>query len=57
MSVAITVHVFVFCNLAIAMGSMSSRVFAASRGIAGKEFLCAAVGLMCPPMGFIATIL
>ena len=94
MSVAITVHVFVFYNLAIAMGSMSNRIFIASRGIVGKEFLCAflleifvasplseriafsvvnpredkpfivttaiicaTVGLMCPMMSFIATIL
>jgi hypothetical protein len=94
MSVAITVHVFVFYNLAIAMGGMSNRVFAASRGIVGKEFvcaflleifvagplstriafsmvnpredkpyivttaiICATVGLMCPMMSFVATIL
>jgi hypothetical protein len=94
MSVAITVHVFVFYNLAIAMGGMSNRVFVASRGIVGKEFacaflleifvasplsmriafravnpreekpyvvttaiICATVGLMCPMMSLIATIL
>jgi len=94
LTVAITVHLFVFYNLAIAMGGMSNQVFAASRGVIGVEFLfailleifiagplseklafrvvnpredkpyivttaiiCATVGLMCPMMSFVATIL
>ena len=38
LTVIITVHLFVFYNLAIAMGGMSNRVFAASRGIIAIEF-------------------
>lgn len=94
LTVAITVHVFVFYNLAIAMGGMTNQVFLASRGIIAVEFafalllelfiagplseklafrvvnpredkpyvvttaiICATVGLMCPMMSFVATIL
>ncbi|WP_010251181.1 DUF2798 domain-containing protein [Acetivibrio cellulolyticus] len=94
LTVTITVHLFVFYNLAISMGGMSNEVFKASRGIVGIEFvfafllevfivgslaeklafkvvnpaeekpyiittaiICATVGLMCPMMSFIATIL
>jgi hypothetical protein len=94
LTVTITVHLFVFYNLAIAMGGMSNKVFTASRGIIAVEFIfaflleifiagplseklafrvvdpadnkpfvvmtaviCATVGLMCPMMSFIATIL
>ncbi len=41
LSVGITVHVFVFYNLAIAMGGMSNRVFAAARSVVGIEFAIA----------------
>lgn len=94
LTVAITVHLFVFYNLAIAMGGMSNQVFIASRGVVAIEFvfaflleilvagplseklafrvvnprenkpfvvttaiICATVGLMCPMMSFVATIL
>ncbi|MEG0775549.1 DUF2798 domain-containing protein, partial [Clostridium sp.] len=94
LSVTITVHVFVFYNLALEMGGMSNQVFVASRGVIPIEFvfafllqifiagplslklafrvvnpredkpyvittaiICATVGLMCPMMSFIATLL
>ena len=94
LTVTITVHLFVFYNLAISMGGMSNQVFISSRGIIPIEFafaflleiflvgklaeklafravnpredkpyiittavMCATVGLMCPMMSFIATIL
>lgn len=38
LTVAITVHLFVFYNLAIVKGGMSNEVFAASRGIIAIEF-------------------
>ncbi len=38
LTVTITVHLFVFYNLAIAMGGMSNKVFVASRGIIAIEF-------------------
>lgn len=41
LTVAITVHVFVFYNLAIAMGGMSNAVFAAAWRIVPIEFACA----------------
>ena len=41
LTVAITVHLFVFYNLAISMGGMSNQVFIASRGIIGIEFVFA----------------
>jgi len=93
-TVIITVHLFVFYNLAISMGGMSNQVFIASRKIVPIEFafaflleifiasplsekfafrvvnpredkpyvvttaiICATVGLMCPMMSFVATIL
>ncbi|ODA39107.1 DUF2798 domain-containing protein [Desulfosporosinus sp. BG] len=94
LSVIITVHLFVFYNLAIEMGGMSNQVFIASRKVIAIEFvfafllqiiiagplslklafnfvnpredkpyvvttaiICATVGLMCPMMSFVATIL
>lgn len=93
-TVVITVHLFVFYNLAIEMGGMSNQVFIASRKVIVIEFvfaflleifiasplserlafrvvnpredksyvvttaiICATVGLMCPMMSFVATIL
>ena len=41
LTVTITVHLFVFYNLAISMGGMSNKVFAASRGIILIEFAIA----------------
>lgn len=40
-TVAITVHLFVFYNLAISMGGMSNQVFIASRGVIAVEFVFA----------------
>ncbi len=40
-TVTITVHLFVFYNLAIEMGGMSNRVFAAARSVLPIEFVCA----------------
>lgn len=94
LTVSITVHLFVFYNLAISMKGMSNQVFIASRGVIPLEFIFAflleiflvgplaeklafrvvnpredkpyivttavifaTVGLMCPMMSFIATIL
>lgn len=94
LTVVITVHLFVFYNLAIEMGGMSNQVFIASRKVIAIEFMfaflleifiagplseklafrvvnpredksyvvttaiiCATVGLMCPMMTFVATIL
>jgi len=94
LTVFITVHCFVFYNLAIAFGEMSNRVFLEARHVIAIEFLfaflleifiagplseklafrvvnpakekpyvvttaiiCATVGLMCPMMSFVATIL
>jgi len=94
LTVATTVHLFVFYNLAIEMGGMSNQVFIASRGIVAIEFafaflleiflvgplseklafrvvnpredkpyvittaiICTTIGLMCPMMSFVATIL
>jgi hypothetical protein len=41
LSVIITVHLFVFYNLAIEMGGMSNEVFIASRKIVAMEFVFA----------------
>jgi len=41
LTVAMTVHLFVFYNLAIEMGGMSNQVFIASRGIIAIEFALA----------------
>ncbi len=41
LTVIITVHCFVFYNLAIAMGGMSNQVFIASRGVILVEFIFA----------------
>lgn len=41
LTVTITVHLFVFYNLAISMGGMSNKVFSASRGIIPIEFAIA----------------
>ncbi|WP_080065120.1 DUF2798 domain-containing protein [Ruminiclostridium hungatei] len=41
MTVTITVHLFVFYNLAIEMGGMSNLVFAASRKVIAIEFVFA----------------
>ncbi|AEY66497.1 DUF2798 domain-containing protein [Clostridium sp. BNL1100] len=41
LTVIITVHLFVFYNLAIEMGGMSNQVFIASRKVVGIEFLFA----------------
>lgn len=41
LTVTITVHLFVFYNLAIAMGGMSNQVFIASRKVIGVEFIFA----------------
>ncbi|MFR1709568.1 MAG: DUF2798 domain-containing protein [Clostridium sp.] len=93
-TVIITVHLFVFYNIAIEMGRMSNEVFILSRNVIIIEFIfaflleifiagplseklafkvvnpredkpyivttaiiCATVGLMCPMMTFVATIL
>lgn len=40
-TVTITVHLFVFYNLAIEMGGMSNKVFIASRKVIAIEFLLA----------------
>jgi hypothetical protein len=94
LTVIITVHLFVFYNIAIEMGGMSNQVFLAARKVILIEFafaflleifiagplseklafrvvnpredkpyivttaiICATVGLMCPMMSFVATIL
>lgn len=41
MTVIITIHLFVFYNLAIAMGGMSNQVFIEARHIIGIEFVFA----------------
>lgn len=41
LTVFITVHCFVFYNLALEMGGMSNAVFVAARNVVGIEFLCA----------------
>lgn len=41
LSVSITVHLFVFYNLAIEMGGMSNQVFIASRNVIAIEFALA----------------
>lgn len=43
LSVTITVHLFVFYNIAIEMGGMSNEVFAAARHVVLVEFLSAFV--------------
>jgi len=40
-TVIITVHLFVFYNLAISMGGMSNQVFVTSRGVIAVEFIFA----------------
>ena len=41
LTVTITVHLFVFYNIAIEMGGMSNQVFIASRGVIAIEFVLA----------------